>query len=1030
MSPQRGPSLQVAADPSVDLTETRLLVTVMFADLSGSTSLGERLDPEDLRRVLTAFFSALAQEIQRFGGTIDKYIGDAVMAVFGAPVSHEDDAERAISAAIAMHAAIGRLNEDLEQRHGTRLALRIGINTGEVVAGLLGGDVLGAYTVVGDTVNTAQRFESKAEPGTILVSQASRDLTRRTFDFEDLPPVVMRGKAEPQPAFRVLGVRSDSPTAVEPPLVGRSSELSQLVIALEAAGEGRGSAIHLVGDAGIGKSRLVRELRRGAAPGVQLLVGRCVSFENERPYALIARMLRNVVRIALGQEEAVARAALERMLRTIGRTVDLLDTALLLEVLGYGERSQIDPLTRQRILVRLLRRMLVAFTERAPLLIVAEDLHWADPASASVLAELARDVPARRCLLLSTGRPGALPQWQADVLTLEALPESGARALVEAAFGAPVETSLSDAILARTGGNPFFIEEVARGLSESDVLIENEGRIAARPDWTPRVPATVQEVLEARLDRLPTGPRRTLSVAAVCGRLFRGSVVHHVVQENGESLALLERESFVLPQPTQLEPTYVFRHALIQEVAYNRQLQSQRRTTHAAIGEAVETMYADRLDEMVGELAFHYGRSDNDEKAVYWLIRAGDRARSLYANSEALTQYQAALERATDGPGPENAAAILERIGEVQTLIGRYDEAIDTYRSALERVVATQGSAVARIMRRQGTALLLKGAYAETEATLDQALAALGTNNDPEAARIALQIGQLHYRRGEFERARAALEGAIELGTRFDLDDLLAEGLKQLGNVAVDTGDLRVADAEYQRSRGMYERLEDILGLADIHSNLGIIYRRTRRWEEALAEYDASLSLYQRMGHQLGIGRCYNNIAEVLRTRGDTTSAVPAYQQAIETWSSIGNAAGVAVALVGLGMARVESGDVKKGRADLLEAEQRLTNLGSTRFLPDVYRYLAVADLADGDVHSAEKWTERSLEFARAGQALHQEAATLRVLGEVFLARGDPESARPLLEISRQTLASLGDTLELARTEGVLERLTKMEQEE
>jgi adenylate cyclase len=1020
-----GPSLQVASGPSVDLSEYRGLVTVLFGDLSGSTTFGERLDPEDLRRVLSSFFSALAREIQRHGGTVDKYIGDAVMAVFGAPVAHEDDAERAISAAIAMHAAIARLNEDLERRYGMRLALRIGINTGEVVAGLMAGDVQGAYTVVGDAVNTAQRFEAAAAPGTILVGQATRELARRAFDFEELVPLVLKGKAEPQPAFRVLGARFDLVHPAAIPLVERQAELQRLRSALEAATRGVGGFVHLVGDAGIGKSRLIRELRGDIPSEITVVAGRCVSFEVERPYALLARLLRDVLRIASGQDEAGARVGIERVLSVINPSVDPLDTALLLDVLGYGERSAMDPLSRQRVLLRLLLRMLAAYTERGPLLYIAEDLQWADQASAALLAEIAKDIPSRRCLLLSTTRPGPLPPWRAEVVSLEALSQAGARALVESAFGAPVENALAETILGRTGGNPFFIEEVVRGLRESDVLVELDGRVAARPGVTPRVPATVQEVLEARLDRLASGPKRVLQIAAVCGRVFRRRVMEYLVPDNNidESLGLLERESFILTQAIPPDPVYLFRHALIQEVAYNRQLQSQRRLTHAAIGEALETIYADRLDELVGDLAFHFGHSDVDEKARYWLVRAGDRARALYANTEALAHYRAALERASDGLGSLDAAAILERIGEVQTLVGRYDEALESLRAGLARIPAGDGQLAARLRRRLGSALLLKGAFAETAAVLEEARAALHDADDPEAARIGLQIGQLHYRRGEFEPAQVSLGAAVELGSRLGIDDVVAEGLKQLGNVALERGELTTAAEFYARSRQMYARLEDMVGLADLHSNLGIIHRRSGRYDDALTEHRAALSLRERIGHVLGIGTCYNNIAEVHRTRGDPAQAIPAYQRAMEMWGSIGHGLFVGLALVGVGAARVEMGDIAQGRADLLDAVSRFEAIGSTIYLPDLYRHLASAELAAGDLVAAERAAGRSLDYARAGTARHQEAATLRVMGEIALSRGEIDAARALLEVSRETLAKLGDTLEQARTEAVLHRL-------
>jgi adenylate cyclase len=1019
-----GPALQVSSEPSVDLSENRRLVTVLFADIIGSTPLGERLDPEDLRRILASFFAALAHEIQRYGGTVDKFIGDAVMAVFGAPVAHEDDAERAISAGIAMQAAIGQLNEDLQRRYGQRLALRVGINTGEVVAGLLSGEMQ-AYTVVGDTVNTARRFESAAEPGSILVGQATRELTRRAFDFEALPPLVLKGKAEPQKAFRVLGARYESVDPASMPLVGRASELSTLRQALDEATLGRGRMVHLVGEAGIGKSRLVRELRGGSAPDVIQVVGRCVSFEANRPLALLARLIRDVVRVPTGNDERAARAGIEAVLSQVGQDVDPLDTALLLDVLGYGERSTVDPQSRQRVLLRLIRRLLSAFAQRAPVLIVAEDLHWADPGSCALLADLARDIPQRRCLLVSTARPGLPAPWPAEVVALEALPQSVARALIESAFGGEVEESLAERILTRTSGNPFFIEEVVRELREANVVVQDNGRVTARPGVTPRVPTTVQEVLLARLDRLEPAAKRVLQIAAVCGRVFRQRVVERLVPDvtRADSLTQLERESFILSHAVQPEPTYAFRHALIQEVVYNGQLHAQRRVTHAAIGEALEVIYADRLDEMLGELAFHYGQSANDAKALFWLVRAGDRAKALFANTEALTQYRAALERAGDGGGPLDATTILEHIGEVQTHIGSYDAAIESFRSAIQRSGLVLGSLVARLHRRVGAAFMSKGAFAEAGESLAAARSALVDIEDPEPARLELQLGQLQYRRGEFAAAREALQRAVRLGARFELEDLVAEGLKELGNVALDTGDLKAAADFYQQSRKLYERLENLVGLADLHSNLGILFRRAGRWDDALAEYRSALGLRERMGHLFGIGTCYNNLAEVHRSRGDLEAAIASYQQAIETLGSIGNASGVAVALIGLGAARIGMGAVDGGRADLLDAQQRFQAIGSTIYFPDLFRYLAEAELGAGDIEAAEQAAAHSLEYSRAGKARHQEAATLRVLGEIALARGEPEAARALLEVSRETLRKLGDTLEMARAEEVLAKL-------
>ena len=636
-----------------------------------------------------------------------------------------------------------------------------------------------------------------------------------------------------------------------------------------------------------------------------------------------------------------------------------------------------------------------------------------------------RDVASRRCLLVTTSRPGWTPPAQASIVALEPLAESNARALVESAFGAPVDEALAETILLRTGGNPFFIEEVVRGLWESDVLVERHGRVMVPAGVTPRVPATVQEVLTARLDRLPASAKRVLQPAAVCGRVFWQRVIERVLPDAAvtESVATLERERFVLPRPLLGEPIYMFRHALIQEVAYHTQLQSQRRATHGVLGEAIETLYADRIDEFINELAFHYGRSDNDPKALYWLVRAGDRAKALFANQEALALYAAALERTHAGDGPREAVSLLERMGDVQALIGRNDEAIASLRSAHDRTPNLVAADAARLLRKIGTALRIQGAYAEAAAVFAEALQVLPGEDDAEAAQIRLQVGQLSWRTADYTAAQAALSKAVEIGSRLGEDGLVAEGLKQLGNVPLHAGDPREAVELFQRSRRIYERLEDLPGIAAVRLNLGVAYGRMGRWDECLAELNASMELHERIGDQWHIGVIHNNIGELQRSRGNYIAAIAAYQQAVATSTAVGYASGVANALTGLGMARVEAGQLEQGRADLLEAEARFAALGRSTHLPDIHRSLASAELAAGNLEAAAQAADRSLEVRSRGKRTPQGGDDPARPGQIALARGQLSEARRLLEASRRTLADVGEAAELARTEALLREL-------
>ena len=998
------PSLQVPEGTSAALGEQRKVVTVLFADLSGATPLGERLDPEDLRGVYERYFTALSRQIRRYEGTVDKYVGDAIMAVFGAPMSHEDDAERAIHAGLAMQGAIAELNDVVERQHGLRLALRVGINTGEVVAGLLAGDVQHAYTVVGDTVNTAHRFEVIAPNGEVVVSEATRRLAIHRFEFEALAPVALKGKRIDVVPYRVVRARDDEVFPDAGRLVGRVQETRQLRAALAEALEGRGRALAIIGEPGVGKSRLVLEFRRELVAGLPRLVGRCASYAQNTPYALLAELLRGTFAIAASEPEPVARGRVLEGLSRYGIESSDVVTTLLLDVLGFGERSAIGPELKRQIVVSTTRELLARATADLPLVIVVEDMQWIDSASASVLAEVVRDVPTLACLLIVTARPGGAPSWAARSIALGPLGDDDASALIAELAMGDLPADLLTRVRERTAGNPFFIEEVVR-----------HARAAGVGD----VPATIQEAVEARLDHLADSPREVLDTGAIVGRSFWYRLMRRLLPRLAlaEHLDTLERESFIARRAVRPELTYAFRQPLIQEVAYHMQLASARRVMHRSVGAAIEALYGHRLDEFTDTLAYHYGRSDDEDKARTWLLRAGDRARALYANDEALTAYRAALERTRDDGV---AAAILERIGDVEALVGRYDEALTSYALARERARSADPVPGARLLRKTGAAHRWKGDYPAALRALGEARATIGASDDAEAARIALQMGMAEFHRGDYRAARAPLIEGVALGRRVGADDVLAEGLKLLGNVANNLGALREAVEQYNLSLEIYERLDDKAGIADLRSNLGNMYRRMGRFDAALSEHRASLTLRERIGHRWGVATSHNNIGEVLRSMGRPAEAVPSLERALETWNAIGASAAAGLARMNLGSARVEAGDVDRGRADLREA---LSRLQGTKFLPSAHRDLALAELAAGDVDAALGHAERALALARGANARQTEAQVERVLGQIALARGERQRARELLEASRRTFSELGEQTELARTDAVLARV-------
>jgi class 3 adenylate cyclase/tetratricopeptide (TPR) repeat protein len=1000
---ERSASLQVSSDREDVLREERKVVSVLFADVVVTSG---RLGPDVIRPVLNAYFGDVAREIQHYGGTIDKYVGDAVMAVFGAPVSHDDDGARAIAAGLGIQSALARRNPDLEREHGVRLAARVGVNTGEVVAGLLHGEVP-AYTVTGDAVNTAQRIESAAQPGEVLASEASRDLARHAFVYEAVAPLTLKGKAQPVPAFRVVRRERRASPREGTPLVGREDELARLRALLASALGGTSRLAHLHGEPGVGKTRLVGELLNAMPREAARLRARCASYEVDTPYALVADILRRSAGLSVTAEEEAVRAALSSALSDLPADERAAALAVFLEVLGFAAASALTPEAKRRLIVARLR----AFLERrarAGLAVVLEDLHWLDPASADALREVTAAMAQAPCLFLTTSRDDAAP-WAAEVIELRPLQDASASSMIER-LAPSLDEDAKRLILERTAGNPFFIEEITHALAS--------GRTAA-------VPLTVQDLLESRLDALAPDPRLVAQHASVIGRRFGTRVLARVTPEADiePALATLEDERFIDPREVTLERTYIFRHALVQEVVYRTQLIVQRKRAHVSVGDAYRELYESRVEEFVDVLAYHYGRGDDDPKALTWLSRAGDRARSLYANAEAIAYYRTALERAAPGEGPVDAGTLLERIGDVQLAVGSYDDAIATFEQARGRIVSPTRPTDARLHRKVAQARRAQGQYDEAFAAFERARTAIANEEHLERAWIELGIGRLHHLRGDYERARQFIGRGLEHAELIRDELGQAEALQQLGNVAVRVGDAREAVDYYRRSRDAFLRLENLPAIGVVRINLGIALTRLAQYDEAQTELEAALATARRMGDNLSMGHCLNNLGDVHREAGRPRAAVDAYTKAIEAWSPIGYRSGVAVALIGLGDANVRAGRAAEGKLQLEDALARYEALGTTPYHAELYRFLAEAELALGDLGAAERAAERSTDFARAAGARHHAASALRIKGKIAFARGDAASARVLLEESRATLEELGEAGELAMTVAELQKL-------
>ncbi|MCC7103556.1 MAG: AAA family ATPase, partial [Chloroflexi bacterium] len=693
--------------------EERRPVSLLFADLVGFTALAERLDPEDAREVTNIALGRLAREVTVYGGTVDKFIGDALLALFGAPIAHEDDAERAISAALAMLRAVEELNETHATIGAGKLAIRLGVNTGLVVVGAreMGGRQ--EYTAIGDAVNVAARLQAAAEPSTILVGEASYRATSNRFAFEALPPLQLRGRADPVAAFKVLG-RAESrleprPAASEAhpsPMIGRSAELGSLRYCLDELSRGRGQIAFVLGEAGLGKTRLVGELRRQTEPGASWAQARALSYGQNLTYGMFNGTIRGMFPAdSLGAEGASER--LTAYLRDLHAEVAYPFLAYQLGLpVEPAVQTELEGLSPRELHARLLTSMRVwlsAVALRSPLVVELDDVHWADPSSLELLdgwLDLADQIPIFFCFVMRPER--ASRAWQIKEraarsfphryteINLSPLDELESLEMIGSLLGgAELRPGLQAQVLVKTEGNPFFIEEVVRGLAERGALGDMAGPNSWGDTSSIALPDSLQSAIVARIDRLHESVRRVLQTAAVIGRSFQYSILETVLAGHAgldDDLREAERADLIREVAVYPVREYSFKHLLVQEAAYNTLLVRRRRELHQVVAQAIESLYPERLEEFYDVLTHHWSEAERWEQALLYAEREGDRAAASHANQEALEHYSLALRAAGAREGPADPAwlaALHEKRGDVQAVLAESDGAVRSFQESL-----------------------------------------------------------------------------------------------------------------------------------------------------------------------------------------------------------------------------------------------------------------------------------------------------------------------------------------------------------
>ena len=850
----------------------RRQVTILFADIAGYTSLAEQLDPEEVHQLIDRCFELITAEVHRFEGTINQYTGDGVMALFGAPIAHEDAARRAVHAALAIQRAMRDHGKDVQERLGRPLQMRIGLNTGVVVVGRIGDDLRMDYTAVGDTTNLAARMQQIARPGSVLVSDATHRIVSGFFDTLDLGEVSVKGHA-PVRAFEVLrarGRRARLDVAVErglTPLVGRDRELATLRDLFQQVKSGRGQVVSLVGEAGIGKSRLLLEFRRALAQAGEdatWIEGRCVSFGQSIPFLPLIDQLRENFRIEELDGEPEIIAKVEHGMRRMGELEPHIPYIRYLLSVDPGDPAilAMDAGARRKKLFDAARALAIRGAALRPLVLVFEDLHWIDTSSEEHLTTLVNSATGVPLMLILTYRVGYAPRFGGrsfhTALTLASLSERDAIAMAGRVLGTEqFPQELKAALMEKAEGVPLFVEEVTKTLLDLGILrLENDRYRMVRGLGEVSVPDTIQGIIMARLDRLGEDGKRTVQLASVIGRQFLHRLLEKIAGLTGELEGLLQELKaleIIYEQGLLPEPAYIFKHAVIQDVAYNSLLVQRRKELHRAVGHAIEDLYADRLAEHYAELAHHFFQAEEWRRAIDYSVHAGQRASASFANTEAKAHYARAVAAAGKlGPAldPATQASLHESHGGVLTVLGEYETAAAEYERALELVrgigdrhreidvlvalsslnvffhrpapaIAFVDRAIALVQDGDDPGIkascasqraLIRGAGfgepVEAMPDVDEALRLSERVENPQRlAQVLIWPATILQWRGEFERALRYLHQAAEIALKEHAGFMFGAAAFVIGNAYTARG-------EYEEALRWYRRLEDYAAAA------------------------------------------------------------------------------------------------------------------------------------------------------------------------------------------------------------------------
>lgn len=1016
----------------------RRVVTILFCDVVGSTAMAEQLDPEEWAEIMDDAYDFLIRPIYRYEGTVARLMGDAILAFFGAPTAHEDDPQRAVLAGLDILAGLQPYREQIRNEYGLDFNVRVGINTGGVVVGAIGSDLAGEYTAMGDAVNLAARMEQTAEPGSLQIAEDTYRLVAPLFEVEALGPVDVKGKQQDVQAYRVLG-KKERPGRLRgirglmSPLVGRENQVAELRQAIRELQHGRGQILSLIGEAGLGKSRLIDELHaewlleHDSDPWFE---SRGISYESDRPYGLFQQHLRQVCGVREADPPSIVR---QKILESMGDLSTEQRTSLQesIEILLATEKLADKPYLEGEAFKRQLFEAVLSIWRQvalqAPLVLAFDDLHWADQASIDLLIhifQLAEEVPV---LFLCAFRPYRhSAAWQvkqvAEVdyphryneLHLLPLTEEQSQALTSALLAvSELPGELHEMILKKAEGNPLFVEEVVRALIE-------DGRIV-RDDSTGRwksagsieeltIPDSLQFLMIARMDRLDTDVRQTLQIASVIGRSFHHKVLKSVSESNGnldKHLNTLQRAELIREVTRVPEVEYAFLHELTRDAVYHSILRRNRRKYHKRVGEVIESLLPERTEREAHVLARHFEEARDFDKALHYYSMAGDAAARLYANKEAITQYSHALEIARSKSAPDEQLVYLyTRRGRVYEVCGQYDDALANYQE-LEALAKERGNPALELAALIPQTTIHAIPSARHDPAKGRSLSKRGLNlaqqlEDHQAeARVLWNLMLLsNFADRDYPRAVDYGERALAIARQHNLREELAYILNDITRVYREVGREDDSEAALEEAQKIWRESENLPMLADNLATMAEGLYMMGEYERALERAKEALQIGRSIHSLWAQAYSLSVLGPIYLEGGMVDQCIQSLREGLPLAEEANFGGGQIFFPVLLAWVFVYLGDPDTG-IDVLSSLPDKTSVPTTG-IKEYRKFLqAQVLLFQGEANrAAEALKPVEALFLQEGMDIYFGPLQISLIGEVSLANGDHQRTLELVEES------------------------------